>query len=57
MFHIHILLRFLKFFSIIKFLIGVIIDTSTPQNIAIPCILKHGSGMFLSPHQYLKTCL
>jgi presenilin-like A22 family membrane protease len=55
--HIHILSRFLLFFSIIKLLVGAIIDTSWPQNIATPCILKHGNNMFLSLHQYPKTCL
>ncbi len=45
-FHIHILPRFLLFFSILKFLVGDIVDVSTPWNITTPCILKHGSNMF-----------
>jgi hypothetical protein len=38
------------FFSIVKFLVGAIINTSTPWNITTPCILRHGNGMFLSLH-------
>jgi len=44
MFHIHVLPKFCLFFSIVKFSIGTMVDASIPQNIATPCILKHGRG-------------
>ncbi len=57
LFHIHFLIIFLLLFSIVKFSIGAIVDILIPLSIIIPCILKHGSNMFLSPKQYFETCL